>query len=183
MIFQPTPLAGAYLIETEKRGDERGFFARMFCEQEFAKAGLVSRFVQTNNSWSAKKGTLRGLHYQAPPHAEVKLMRCIRGAIFDVIVDVRPNSPTYKKWFGAELTAENRLMMYVPEGFAHGLITLVDDTEIIYPVSAPYAPQSERGIRYNDPALAIEWPVMPGEISAKDTSWPDFTDLPLRIEQ
>ena len=173
MIFHPTPLQGAYVIELEKRGDDRGFFARFFCEQEFAKMGLVNRFVQINNSLSAKKGTLRGLHYQLAPAAEVKLMRCLRGAMFDVIVDMRPESPTYKQWFGQELNQDNRLMMYVPEGFAHGFVTLRDDTESLYPVSAFYAPEQERGLRYNDPTIGIEWPITPTEVSAKDMAWPD----------
>jgi len=174
MIFHPTPLKGAHLVEPEKRGDDRGFFARFFCEREFAAAGLTSHFVQINNSLTAKKGTLRGLHYQLPPTAEVKLMRCLRGAIYDVIVDLRPDSPTYRKWFGAELSESNRLMMYAPRGFAHAVLTLRDDTEILYPVSAFYAPEHERGLRYNDPAFSIDWPIAPVEISPKDAAWPDF---------
>ncbi len=174
MKFVPTPLAGTYLIELEKRGDHRGFFARFFCEQEFAAAGLETRFVQVNNSLTAGRGTLRGMHLQLPPAAEVKLVRCIRGALHDVIVDLRPDSPTYLKWFGADLTADNRLMMYVPRGFAHGFITLGDDTEALYLVSAFYAPQCERGVRFDDPSFAIDWPLAPVEMSAKDREWPDF---------
>jgi dTDP-4-dehydrorhamnose 3,5-epimerase len=173
MRFLSTPLAGAHLVELERRGDDRGFFARMFCEREFAEAGLESRFVQVNNSLSARAGTLRGLHYQLPPAAEVKLVRCIRGRLFDVIVDLRPQSPTYLKWFGAELNDENRLMMYVPRGFAHAILTLTDDTEALYLVSAFYAPAEERGLRWNDPAIGIAWPIAPVEISAKDAAWPD----------
>jgi len=175
MIFTPTPLAGAYLIDLEKRGDARGFFARVFCEREFGEAGLETRFVQANNSLSAKRGTLRGLHYQLPPAAEVKLVRCLRGALWDVIVDLRPDSPTFRKWFGAELSAENRRMMYVPRGFAHAILTLTDDTEAFYMVSAFYAPEEERGVRWNDPAIGIEWPIAPVEISPKDAGWPDLS--------
>lgn len=175
MKFHDTPLEGARMIELEKRGDERGFFARYFCEREFAVAGLETRFVQINNSLSARKGTLRGLHYQLPPAAEVKVVRCMRGALWDVIVDLRPDSPTFKKWFGRELTADNRLMMYVPRGFAHAILTLTDDAEALYLVSAFYAPELERGLRWNDPAIAIEWPIGPVEISAKDAKWPDLS--------
>lgn len=174
MIFNRTPLEGAYTIDLEKRGDDRGFFARMFCEKEFGEAGLETRFVQINNSLSAHKGTLRGMHYQLPPSAEVKVVRCVRGALWDVILDLRAGSPTFGKWFGAELTSENRTMMYVPRGFAHGFVTLTDDTEAMYLVSAFYAPDAERGVRYNDSAVGIDWPVAPVEISDKDRSWPDL---------
>lgn len=174
MLFNPTPLLGAFTIDLEKRGDDRGFFARFFCEKEFSEAGLETRFVQINNSSSGKRGTLRGMHYQLPDAAEVKVVRCIKGALFDVIVDLRPDSPTFKQWFGAELTAENRRMMYVPRGFAHGFITLEDDTEAFYLVSAFYAPQNERGLRWNDPAIGIQWPVNPVDISEKDGKWPDL---------
>ena len=132
MKFAPTPLAGAFLIDIEKRGDDRGFFARAFCENEFAAQGLSSRFVQVNNSLSAFKGTLRGMHYQLAPKAETKLVRCIRGALWDVILDLRKESPTFGQYFGAELSAENRRMMYVPKGFGHGFVTLQDDTEAFY---------------------------------------------------
>ena len=174
MLYRETGLEGAYVIDLEKRGDERGFFARFFCAEEFAKMGLKSQFVQVNNSLSAQKGTLRGLHYQLAPKAEVKVVRCIQGALWDVIVDVRPNSPTYKKWFGTELTAENRRMMYVPEGFAHGFTTLEDNTEALYLVSEVYSPTHERGIRYDDPALQIQWPLSPVVISEKDLNHPLF---------
>jgi len=176
MILTPTPLTGAFLIDLEKRGDDRGFFARFFCEKEFQGAGLESRFVQINNSLTAKKGTLRGMHYQLPPDPEVKVVRCIRGALFDVIVDLRPDSPTFRQWFGAELTAGNRTMMYVPRGFAHGLLTLEDDTEALYLVSAFYSPAQERGVRYNDPSLGIRWPVEILETSEKDRNWPDLNE-------
>lgn len=174
MIFHKTPLDGARVIELEKRGDDRGFFARLFCEKEFAAEGLETRFVQINNSLSSKRGTLRGLHYQLPPSGEVKVVRAIRGALYDVIVDLRAGSPTFGKWFGAELSAENRMMMYVPRGFAHAFITLTDDTEALYLVSDFYAPECERGLRFNDPAFGIEWPIEPVEVSEKDRAWPDF---------
>ena len=174
MKILPTPLDGAHLIELEKRGDHRGFFARVFCEREFAAAGLETRFVQANTSLSTRRGALRGMHYQLPPSAEVKLVRCVRGALYDVIMDVRPDSATFGKWFGAELTAENRAMMYVPRGFAHGFITLADDTEVLYLVSAFYAPEMERGIRFDDPHFAVRWPLAPVELSDKDLAWPDY---------
>ncbi len=174
MLFNKTPLDGAYTIDLEKRGDDRGFFARLFCEKEFAAAGLETRFVQINNSTSAKRGTLRGMHFQLPPASEVKVVRCIKGALYDVIVDLRPDSPTFKRWFGAELSAENRRMMYVPRGFAHGFITLADETEAFYLVSAFYAPDCERGLRFDDPAIGIEWPLPPTEMSEKDKNWPNL---------
>lgn len=174
MKFHPTPLKDAFTIELEKRGDDRGFFARFFCQNEFGGAGLATQFVQVNNSLSGRKGTLRGLHYQLAPAAEVKVVRCIRGALFDAIIDIRPDSPTFGKWFGAELTAENRLMMYVPRGFAHAILTLTDDTEALYLVSEFYSPENERGVRWNDPRFAIAWPIEPSEISPKDAKWPDF---------
>lgn len=176
MKFHNTPLDGARVIELEKRGDDRGFFARYFCEHEFGAAGLETRFVQINNSLSARKGTLRGLHYQLPPAAEVKVVRCVRGAFWDAIVDLRPDSRTFKKWYGLELSADNRLMMYVPRGFAHAILTLTDDAEAIYLVSALYAPQQERGLRWSDPSIGIEWPIEPVEISPKDANWPDLSE-------
>jgi dTDP-4-dehydrorhamnose 3,5-epimerase len=172
--IQATPLPGAHLIAPEPRGDSRGFFARIYCSDEFSAAGLETSFVQVNNSLSATAGTLRGMHYQLPPDAEVKLVRCIKGSLWDCIVDLRPDSPTSGKWFGVELNADNRLMLYVPRGFAHGFVTLTDDTEAIYMVSAGYAPQSERGLRWNDPAFGIQWPRQPVELSDKDAAWPDF---------
>jgi len=174
MKFHQTPLEDARVVEPERRGDERGFFARLFCEREFAAAGLETRFVQANNSFSASAGTLRGLHYQLGDAAEVKLVRCIRGALFDAILDLRPDSASFGRWFGETLTAENRLMMYVPRGFAHAILTLEPDTEALYLVSAFYAPAGERGVRWNDPRFAIAWPVAPTEVSAKDSGWPDF---------
>ena len=174
MKFTPLPLSGAHLIDLEKRGDDRGFFGRFFCEAEFAQHGLRNRFVQINNSLTAKKGTLRGMHYQLPPAAEVKVVRCIRGALYDVILDLRPDSATFGHSFGSELSAENRTMMYVPEGFAHGFVTLDPDTEALYLVSAAYAPAAERGIRFNDPKFNIHWPTPPAELSDKDRTWPDY---------
>ena len=174
MKFHPTTLPDARLIEPEKRGDDRGFFARVFCEHEFAAVGLETRFVQMNNSLSQTKGTLRGLHYQRQAAAEVKVVRCIRGALWDVVLDLRPESPTFGKSFGAELTADNRLMMYVPKGFAHAILTLTDETEALYLVSAFYAPEQEGGVRWNDPRFRIEWPIAPVEISSKDAAWPDY---------
>jgi dTDP-4-dehydrorhamnose 3,5-epimerase len=175
MTFVETPIAGAWLIEPEPRSDERGFFARLWCEDAFAARGLTARFVQCNNGYSRHRGTLRGLHLQAQPYGEVKLVRCIRGAIFDAIVDVRPPSPTYLQWFGVELTADDRRMLYVPAGCAHGYQTLADDTEVLYPVSAPYTPAAERGIRWDDPLFDIRWPDAPERrLSPKDGTWPDY---------
>ena len=174
MKFNKTPLTGAYTIELDRMGDGRGFFARFFCGEEFSKQSLINNFVQINDSLTKNKGTLRGMHYQLPPSAEVKVVRCIKGSLYDVILDLRPDSATFGKWFGETLSAENRRMMYVPEGFAHGFVTLEDDTEAFYLVSSPYAPALERGLRFNDPRFKIEWPVKPIEISEKDQSWPEF---------
>lgn len=174
MKFEPTPLGGAFLIELEKRGDDRGFFARAFCRNEFRQHRLPEVFVQVNNSLSAERGTLRGLHYQLAPKAETKLVRCIKGALWDVILDLRPDSDTFGRWFGAELTAENRRMMLVPKGFAHGFVTLEPDTEAFYFVDEFYAPDRERGVRWNDPRFSIEWPIEPCVISDKDRAHPDF---------
>jgi dTDP-4-dehydrorhamnose 3,5-epimerase len=177
MRFTPTPLAGAYVIDLDTRGDARGFFARVFCEREFAEIGLETRFVQVNNSLSAQRGTLRGMHYQLAPAAEVKLVRCIKGAMWDAILDLRPDSPTFGRWYGAELSADNRRMMYAPRGFAHGFVTLADDTEAFYLVSAFYAPQRERGVRWNDPRFGIEWPIAPVVLSDKDRDRADFDPM------
>jgi len=174
MEFRETPLKDAFLVDLTAFRDERGFFARLFCADEFRSAGLEPEFVQINNSMSSKAGTLRGLHYQLPPMAEVKVIRCIHGALWDCIIDLRPDSPTFGRWFGTTLSAENRTMLYVPRGFAHGFITLTDDAEALYLVSARYAPERERGLRWNDPRFAIEWPRQPTEISDKDRSWPSF---------
>ena len=174
MLFNKTSLNGAYTIDLEKRGDERGFFSRFFCENEFKVNDLETKYVQINNSLSEKKGTLRGMHYQVAPLGEVKLVRCIKGALYDVIVDLRPNSPTFKKWFGTELNDNNRTMMYVPKGFAHGFITLTDEVEAFYLVSEFYAPEQERGLRHDDPNINIIWPIRPTDISEKDKNWPDL---------
>jgi dTDP-4-dehydrorhamnose 3,5-epimerase len=174
MKFTPNDVNGSFLIDLEKQGDERGFFARFYCQREFAQAGLENHFAQINTSRSSKAGTLRGLHYQINSSAEVKLVRCIRGAVWDVVADLRRESPTFGRWFGAELNDENRTMMYVPKGCAHGVLTLVDNAEVIYLVSEFYAPHAERGIRWDDKFFDIAWPIPPTEISSKDRSWPDF---------
>ncbi|MEA9906360.1 dTDP-4-dehydrorhamnose 3,5-epimerase [Xanthomonas campestris pv. raphani] len=176
MIFRPTPLSGAFIIEPEPRGDARGWFARVFCTQEMAQAGLVDQFVQVNNSFNAEAGTLRGMHYQLPPAPEVKIVRCIRGALWDAIVDLRPDSPTYLQWYGVELTADNRLALYVPRGFAHGFITLQAQTEALYFASAMYTPAAERGLRWDDARIGIRWPCTPALVSDKDAAWPEFND-------
>ena len=174
IIFTETKLAGAYLIEPELLRDERGFFSRMWCQREFALRGLRAGFVQGNLSYSARAGTLRGMHYQVAPDAEIKLVRCTRGSIYDVIVDLRPASPTYTEWSAAELSAANHLVLYVPEGFAHGYLTLENDTEVSYEVSQFYRPGSERGLRYDDPAFGIAWPIGVEVVSEKDRSWSTF---------
>ena len=174
MLFKETMLPGAYVIELDKREDDRGFFARAWCTKEFAAHNLTSHVVQANTSFNKKMGTLRGMHYQIAPHPEAKLIRCIRGSIYDVIIDLRPASPTYKRWIGVELTAKNRSMLYVPENFAHGFITVEDDTEILYLVSEFYSPECERGVRYNDPAFGMMWPVKVQAMSSKDQTWPDY---------
>lgn len=176
MKFLETPLEGAFVIELEKHGDERGFFARSFCINEFRENGLTTQFVQVNNSLSKVKGTLRGMHYQLAPQAETKMVRCIRGSFVDMILDIRSGSKTFGKSFGAELSAENRKMMYVPKGFAHGFITLTEDAEAFYFVDEFYAPEFERGIRWNDPKFGIEWPCEPSLISEKDANHPDFDE-------
>jgi dTDP-4-dehydrorhamnose 3,5-epimerase len=175
VLFVETDLAGAFVIALERREDDRGFFARTWCRREFEEAGLSTEIAQCNLSFNHRAGTLRGLHYQVAPDEEVKLIRCTRGAIYDVIVDLRRGSPTFKQWIGVELTAENRKALYVPEGFAHGYQTLVDETETVYQVSEFYAPGAERGLRWDDPALGIVWPEAAELIiSDKDRSWPDF---------
>ena len=183
MIFTETELPGAWIIELERLEDSRGFFARAWDENEFAERGLETRVVQCNVSWNAKAGTTRGMHFQRSPHAEVKIVRATRGAIWDAIVDLRADSPTYGRWTAVELTAENRRALYIPAGFAHGYQTLVDDTETYYQVSAYYAPEAEGGIRWDDPAVGIEWPHIDGEraISDKDRGWPDFVLEPAPI--
>ena len=174
MRFEKTPIPDVYLIDLEKRGDDRGFFSRAFCANEFGEAGLCNQFVQMNNSLTATRGTLRGMHFQLAPHAETKLVRCIRGSLWDVVLDVRQGSATFGQWFGETLTAENRRMMYCPKGFAHGFITLEDDTEVLYLVDAFYALDAERGLRWNDPKFKIQWPIEPVVFSDKDQQHPDF---------
>ena len=184
MIFSETKLLGAFTIDIERLEDERGFFARAWCEQQFVAHNLTSNFVQCNISVSKMRGTVRGLHYQIAPHQETKLIRCTRGAIFDVIVDLRPQSATYKQWVGVDLAGENHKMLYVPKGFAHGFQTLADETEVFYPVSEFYSPEFERGVRWDDPAFAIRWPVTDQiTVSDKDMSWSDYLvpDTAVRI--
>jgi dTDP-4-dehydrorhamnose 3,5-epimerase len=175
MIFTETKLPGPFIIELEKFTDERGFFARAWCQDEFKAEGLQTTWAQANIGFSKKRGTLRGLHYQVAPYQEVKLMRCIRGAIYDVIVDLRPESPTYKQWLGVELSADNRQMLYIPAGFAHGYQALLDGSETFYQVSQAYTPGAEQGVRWDDPAFGIDWPIRENVIlSDKDKSWPDY---------
>ena len=174
MIFTETNLKGAFIIEPELIEDERGFFARVWTPQEFEAHGLNPVVAQCNISQNRKRGTLRGMHYQIEPHAEAKLVRCTRGAIYDVAVDLRPDSPTFRKWTAVELSAANRLMFYIPEGFAHGYQTLEDDTELYYQVSQVYAPDSARGVRWNDPTFDIKWPEDERTIIARDQNYPDF---------
>jgi len=173
--FHETELDGAYIIELEKLEDNRGFFARTFCQKELEDHGLARRVAQANVSFNAMAGTLRGMHYQLAPYEETKLIRCTRGALYDVIVDLRPDSATYKRWIGVELTVKNYKMLYVPANFAHGFITLEDSTEAIYFVSEFYTPGSERGLRWDDSQLNIKWPRSVAVISEKDASWPDFS--------
>lgn len=176
MIFKETKLKGNFLIDLEPRVDERGFFARYFCEREFSEQGLNTQWVQINNSLSREFGTLRGLHFQRSPHSEVKLVRCLRGAIWDVVVDLRQDSETFGKWFGATLSDENRTMMYVPKGFAHGFISLEPNSEILYLVSDFYAPEFEGTLVWNDPDVGIQWPIAPQIISDKDRIGMNLTD-------
>lgn len=175
MTFQDTDIPGLVIVDIDPFADERGMFARVWSADAFAERGLRTDFVQANLGHSVRRGTLRGLHYQEAPFAEAKLVRCTRGAIFDVAVDLRRDSPAYGRWVGLELTAESRRMVYVPEGCAHGYQTLVDDTELFYPVTARYAADAERGVRYDDPAFGIEWPVEVTSISKKDQSWPNHS--------
>jgi dTDP-4-dehydrorhamnose 3,5-epimerase len=174
MRFEPLAVDGACVVSLEPRGDERGWFSRLFCQQEMAENGLDPRISQVNNSLSRDAGTLRGMHFQRGAAAETKLVRVVAGAVFDVVVDLRPESPTFKSWAAVELTADNRKMLYVPRGCGHGILTLVDDTELIYFASQAYSAQNEGGVRWDDPAFGIEWPREPTLISDKDASWPDF---------
>lgn len=171
MKFIETKLKGAFIVDVERKQDHRGFFARTFCAREFATYNINSTVAQCNLSFNYRKGTLRGMHYQIPPATETKFIRCTKGAIYDVIVDMRPESSTYLQHIGVELTAENHRALYVPGMFAHGYQTLADETEVIYQVSEFYTPNTERGLRYDDPSLEIDWPLPVSEISEKDTNW------------
>lgn len=174
MEFIETPVEGAYVIEVRRIEDERGFFGRLWCRRELQDHGLRAEIVQSNIGVSRKSGTLRGLHYQTAPHQEVKVVRCPRGAIFDVVVDLRRSSPTFKRWYGVRLDQDNARMLYVPEGCATGYLTLRDDTEIYYHTTASFHPESAAGVRYDDPAFRIDWPGEPTVISDNDRNWPDF---------
>ena len=177
MRIHETEIGGVFVVEPEPIRDERGFFARVFCVDEFAAAGLITEFVQSSVSFNEQAGTLRGLHFQAEPHAETKLVRCTRGAIFDVVVDLRPDSPTYRRWLSRELTADNRLALYIPPGCAHGFQTLVAASEVLYHITPRYHAPSARGVRWNDPAFGIVWP--PAErriLSERDSSYPDVRE-------
>lgn len=174
MVFEEVRVAGAFVLRPQPRPDERGFFARIYCEKELAEQGLVTEISQINTGFSPRAGTLRGMHFQSGPHAEVKIARCVRGAAFDVVVDLRPDSPTFKRWFGTELKAESGNMLYAPAGTAHGYLTLVPNTELIYMTSRPYAPDAVGGVRFDDPAFGIDWPAEIQLVSLADRSWPDF---------
>jgi dTDP-4-dehydrorhamnose 3,5-epimerase len=174
MIFNETSLKGVFIIEPKRLEDQRGFFARSWCQREFEAHGLNPRIVQCNISLNTRKGTLRGMHYQVKPFEEAKLVRCTKGAIHDVIVDIRPDSPTFKKYAGFLLTADNRLALCIPEGFAHGFLTLEDNTEVFYQMSEFYAPDHARGFRWNDPAFKIQWPEKVEAMSDRDRNYPDF---------
>ncbi|HEX5337631.1 MAG TPA: dTDP-4-dehydrorhamnose 3,5-epimerase [Gallionella sp.] len=180
MRFVETAIAGVWLVAPEAVADERGFFARTWCRDEFAANGLNPNLVQCNISYNKQRGTLRGMHYQKAPHAEAKLVRCTQGAIYDVVIDLRRESPTYTRWFGAELTADNRHALYVPEGCAHGFITLLDDTEVLYQMSEFYHAESAAGVRWNDKVFAIDWPEDVKVISERDKNYPDFEPQELR---
>ncbi len=175
MHFVPTALPGVFVIEQERHADVRGFFARTWCARELGQQGLEPRLSQCSVSFNHRRGTLRGLHYQAPPFAEVKLVRCVRGALFDVAVDLRPDSPGFRRWVGVELTADNGRALYLPRGFGHGFYTLADATEAEYQISAEYHPEAARGARFDDPMIRIAWPDAPRVIAARDRDYPDLT--------
>lgn len=177
MIFSETPVQGAYLIAPERREDSRGFFARVWCSDEFAARGLETGYVQANVGYSIRAGTVRGMHFQIAPHEEVKLVRCLTGALYDVVLDLRPDSPTYLRWYGVELTGDNLLALYIPAGCAHGYQTLQDGTTLMYHTSCAYAAHAARGVRYNDPVFGIEWPLPVSVISDADATWPDYQPL------
>ena len=177
MIFYETRIKGVYVLEAERFEDERGFFSPSFSQREFAAHGLASSYVEHNLSFNLRRGTLRGLHYQAPPYAEVKLVRCTARTAFDVVVDIRLDSPTFKEWLGVELSAKNRKMLYIPEGFAHGFQTLEDHTELFYQMSKAYVPNAARGIRWDDPDLHITWPLQVTALSTSDAAFPTLSSL------
>ncbi|HTP30174.1 MAG TPA: dTDP-4-dehydrorhamnose 3,5-epimerase [Anaeromyxobacteraceae bacterium] len=181
MRFLPTGLRGTYVIEQERIVDERGWFARTWCSREFAERGLDPGLVQCSVSFNPRRGTVRGLHYQVPPFAEVKLVRCSRGALFDVAADLRPDSATFGRWIGVELTPENGRMLYIPRGFAHGFITLADATEVSYQMSTAFSPDHARGVRFSDPLVRVEWPRPPEVISPRDRDAPDLS--PSQLEE
>lgn len=176
MVLRQTKLLGAFIIEAEKFDDERGFFARSWSQNEFAKRGLESSLVECNISFNKKKGTLRGMHYQASPHGQVKIVRCTMGSVYDVIIDLRTGSPTFKQWLGVELTATNRLMLYAPKEFAHGFQTLEDNTEVFYQMFEAHHPESARSVRWNDPAFGIKWPLPVEVIAARDAAYENFNE-------
>ncbi|NLX05308.1 MAG: dTDP-4-dehydrorhamnose 3,5-epimerase [Phycisphaerae bacterium] len=179
MKFIETNFQGLFIIEIEPHADTRGCFARVWCQDEFRRHGLETRVVQCNLAYNHRRGTLRGMHFQAPPHEEIKIVRCVRGAVYDVAVDLRPSSRTYLQWLAVELTADNRRCLYLPAGFAHGYQTIVDEAEIFYQVSEAYHPQAERGVRWDDPIFSIHWPTVGHRIiSEKDLAWPDFEPQP-----
>jgi dTDP-4-dehydrorhamnose 3,5-epimerase len=174
VIFEPTELPGVVVLRPERHVDGRGYFARTWSPEEMAANGLATHVAQCSTSYNEKAGTLRGLHYQLPPHAEAKLVRCVTGKIFDVALDIRPQSPTFGRWIAAELDNNNGASLYIPEGFAHGYITLEDHTEVFYMISAPYTPEAGRGVRWDDPAFRISWPRPPAVINERDATYPDF---------
>lgn len=178
MRFTESPLAGAFVIDMDRIADERGFFGRSFCVDEFQAHGLPADVNQCSVSFNARRGTLRGMHFQLEPHAEAKLVRCTAGAIFDVIVDIRAASPTLHRWFGVDLTAQNRRSLFIPPGFAHGFVTLVDESEVHYMISMPYVAEAGRGLRWDDPAIDISWPITPLVISARDAAYPLLAGRP-----
>jgi dTDP-4-dehydrorhamnose 3,5-epimerase len=178
MIFAACPIAGAWLIEAEKSADERGFFARTHGVAEFTARGLSGAYRQSSISYNKQRGTLRGMHYQASPHAEIKLVRCTAGAVYDVIVDIRPSSASFRRWFGVELSAANGRALYIPEGVAHGFLSLCDATELLYMISADYVAEAARGFRWNDALFGITWPFAPVLLSARDAGYPDFAPDP-----
>ena len=172
MNIERTPVDGCLVLRPELKTDERGLFCRVFCVDELRKVGVDARVCQASTAYNRRHGTLRGMHYQHSPHEEAKVVRCTRGAIFDVAVDLRPASPTYRKWHAVELTAENRVSFYLPKGIAHGLLTLTDDTEVSYLISDPYVPAAANGVRWDDPAVGVKWPFSPVVISERDMTWP-----------